>query len=305
MASTNGFDIGGFLWMGKHTYSDIFDIVSKLYPRFSYDTLDKNYSYTIGFRHPEFHPLLTDGARMWFIQCCALDQANAAPYKIVTSASADIGIPIQMPSMIPELSPRDVMEWIAATNNQAMNAYTVSMKGAMKGSPYEQVTPVIHYGFILRSDTADIIMESDLMKTVRKLVYNLPKNNYRNLVHIDALDRLDYAVLRAFLSENATGPFRILFPQFNEKFKTYNSLFLDLSSKIISILRQRSPTDARPDDSVAPIDKLAKYFAQHIQAQTGINVMNASGQSIVIDFLRDRRYLDMYYSFLFQHKTIQ
>ena len=86
MASNNGYDVSSLYWMGPMTYAEVFyDLAVRRYPEFvtqtgmgitrtgkstrlTFTKLDPSFSYTVGFRHHNFHPVVEDPERMWSIQ---------------------------------------------------------------------------------------------------------------------------------------------------------------------------------------------------------------------------------------------
>ena len=86
MASNNGYDVSSLYWMGPMTYAEVFyDLAMRRYPEFvtqtgmgitrtgkstrlTFTKLDPSFSYTVGFRHHNFHPVVEDPERMWSIQ---------------------------------------------------------------------------------------------------------------------------------------------------------------------------------------------------------------------------------------------
>ena len=86
MASNNGYDVSSLYWMGPMTYAEVFyDLALRRYPEFvaqtgmaiartgkstrlTFTKLDPSFSYTVGFRHHNFHPVVEDPERMWSIQ---------------------------------------------------------------------------------------------------------------------------------------------------------------------------------------------------------------------------------------------
>lgn len=297
LSSTNGFDVSDYQWMGPSTYYVAFTSLMKNYPDFSFDKLEKNKSYTIGFRHKEFHPLLTDPQKMWFIQSCDIKHASAGD-TISISTTENIGLPLQTLSALPNDCART--QWFNDKNNHSLNKYVSSVRN---GS-----SPDIHYGFVFRSKTGkpDIIVESTLLTSVRSLMYNLPKKQHQHAELITADNRLEYTILRSYLSNYTKYTFLNLFPQFEDKYRKYDDLFSKLSNRIVNILRSRDSRNftrtnfaARKAGTLAQrIDNLAMSLADHIRIHSQINVMDSQGPNIVLDFLMNKQHLDLYYTYL-------
>ncbi len=274
MSSANGFDVSGYQWLGQSTYMMAFNQLARSYPDFSFDRLDKTKSYTVGFHHADFHPLMADPSKIWLIQ--------ASDLTTLCSCNVNIGIPFQTTI---ENSDWDRM---IEKNNNAMTKYM----------SYEHE---IHYGYILRRDGGgdddgngcdnNIILESELLKKIRLMVYNLPKKRIPGAAPITPDTRIGYIVLRAYLNAQRYV-FINLFPQYNNLYKKYDDMFAKLANRIIMMLRKNRPIRI---ETLA--DQLAVNLTDHIR-RSGINVLNPDGEGIILDFLRDKNNLDLYYSFL-------
>lgn len=309
MSSTNGFDVSNYQWMGPSTYHTALTDVAKQYPDFRVEQLDHNKSYTIGFRHNDFHPLINDPAKMWLIQTCDLSLLNGDKPELCIDVSASIGLPLQTQATLPSLTGQKLMRWIQNKNESSLNKYLASARDNNRANLD------IHYGYVLRSNTladglranSNIILESELLKQVRFHMYNLPKRR-QETVSITADNRLEYTVLRAFLSCNTKYVFLNLFPQFSEHYHKYDSLFSKLANRIIAALRNRNVRDTvfnsvrgpRTKDTMAlRIDRLASALVSHIEKAGRINVLDPQGPGIILDFIMDKKYLDLYYACLF------
>lgn len=304
LSSTNGFDVSDYQWMGASTYIQALQSVAKLYPDFSFDKLDTKYAYTVGFRHSEFHPLLSDPAKLWLIQACNLTELNTN--SVMVPENVNIGIPAQTATVVPGTKGRALFKHMQDRNTNAMGRYLNSIRDVSS-------VPDIHYGYVLRSNSltgatcanSNIILESDLLKQIRFLMYNLPKRKFSEAVPVTAANRLEYTILRAYLSCSTKYVFLNLFPQFGEQYRKYDILFTKLSNRIIAALRNRNTRESitatkTPKDAMnARIDKLAFALVKHIEDCSRINAMDAQGPNIVLDFIMDRKHLDLYYTCLF------
>ena len=234
MSSANGFDVGGYQWLGKSTYMMALQSLTGMYPDFSFDRLDKTKSYTIGFRHADFHPLATDPSKIWLIQAC--DLMSLKPVDV------NIGIPLQTTVVT-------TYDAMIEKNISAMTKYMTSEQH-------------IHYGYVLRGNcgaSSDIVLESELLKRIRQMVYNLPKKRIPNAAPITPDTRIEYIVLRAYLSSQRIV-FTNLFPQFKNLYKKYDDIFAKLVCKITATLQKK-----RTRDPETPADQLAISFAEHIR----------------------------------------
>lgn len=281
MGSANGFDVSDYRWMGETTYLDALSEVLNSYPEFSFDKLDKTKSYTIGFRHHSFHPLIADPQSAWFVQ--SYDQVTGT-----ISTDTDIGIPIQSPVVI-------TMEVLTEKNTTAMANYLTTERTGV---------PVIHYGYFLRTSgtTSDLMVESELLKQVRCMIYNLPKGKYGTV--LTHQNRLEYTVLRAYLSLGTKFTFINLFPQFKTQYCVYDEFFKKLVAQVITIMRTRKSvvktlqTSQGQTAAELKIAKLANCLVSHIETYEYINAMDSQGINIITDFITDKHYLDLYHACL-------
>ena len=108
LASANGFDLSHLKWGIDETYAEVlFELLAKSPTflaatgprlrrglicvddvRIDFQTLDRGRCYTIGFRHPNFHPMAADTPGVWNIQ--SVDLASG----VATTAGLP-GIPRQ------------------------------------------------------------------------------------------------------------------------------------------------------------------------------------------------------------------
>lgn len=310
LSSTNGFDVTDYCWMSGITYFNAIMKIAERYPQFSLARLNKSCSYTIGFRHHDFHPMRSDPEKLWFIQSCNLIVLNnllvtplsasqfldssasktstqAQPMLIINN-NCDIGIPIQRPLLFNTDDGVAIMAMLQQYNDNSLDTFMRGAKGDFINEP--------HYGYFLRPkahrlDLYDIMFESKVLNLLRKTMYNFPKKRALGDGELTASTRVEYAILRAYLGINIRYPFITLFPQYESTYKRYDDLFNKIASRIIQIISKRN--DKKHTDN--RIETLAQSFADHIKS-TGVNVTNSEGLNIILSFLRDQRYLELYFN---------
>ena len=109
--SRNAFNVEGISWRG-HQYRTVLDQLSACYPSFDLKRLDTKCTYTIGIRHPAFHPFnqpaewtetssFDDGKNwhkeMWLIEATHYTGDGVISPRNDDYKLPDIGIPIQTP----------------------------------------------------------------------------------------------------------------------------------------------------------------------------------------------------------------
>jgi len=264
LSSTNGPDVGEYLWIGPLTYMEAFKAAGA--PAF--ETLDTNLSYTVGFRHHDFHPLVADPSKVWIIH--VYDTVNRC------FVAPDLAIPWQLPAKTPKAN---VVKWMQDKCLEALQKYNA--------------TGAIHYGFLLRGPFQDVIFESTLLKAVRQSMYNLPKKRHPGAKQITPANRMQYNTLRAYLGNNK-GAFIKMFPQFASHYTHYDEVLGNLAKCVLTELGR--PGDV--DRATCPrLTKLAAGFATHIARQASVDDTHCA--ELVADFICQRQHLDIYHSLIF------
>ena len=295
MASTNGYDVSNYKWFGDNTYKTALYEVLEQYPEFSFDNLPKNIALNIGFRHHAFHPFQYDPQAAWVVS--AYDNINQ------TFVDTTFGLPTQTACSIPM-----DMKRIKAKLDDGMRAFTLSISRNRKNvtaSVMTTQTPAIFYGYILRRKSSsvddaqpatwqnknnNVILESDLLKSIRQMMYNVPKN-IPDVLTIDTSNRLEYMCLQAYMNHRTRYVFPTLFPQLESYHKRYNEFFTKIADWVIGTIKgQTCPSpDARHRKIVASI-------CAHIKEHGNVNVSNSDGRGIVMEFLINPLYTNMYFA---------
>jgi hypothetical protein len=301
VASSNGFEVNNYKWIGEATYeSAIHEVATSC--NFSFDSLDKNRCYTIGFRHHDFHPLRTDPQRLWFVQSVNLNSVNEGK-SCKPEFTTDCGIPMQTEVAFP-LDGSKPIDWMLSKNAESLTRYFTTTK---RGG--DSTVPEIHYGFVLRGDNganSGVVLESSLLKRVRRLMYNLPKNRYTNVVPETSEERLEYNILRAYLGYDTKYNFINLFPQFTPQYKKYDKLFNSVVSTIFNALRNRNVranlvAKSQQGKLDSKVDILALQFIPYIEKDVPINTFDSQVSGVIQDFITDPNYIDLYYTCLIKN----
>ncbi len=274
ISSTNGIDIGDFKWVGTSTYMEAVNGAMKKY-NVSCDNLNVAYSYTIGFRCVDYHPLIDPAApTCWVIQICDLEK-----YELVTN---HLAIPVQRPIMIPGTGDRK-LEFTKKINEASVNSY-------------KEMRTQAHNGYIFRHKTGakcDFILESLLFKSIKKLIYNLPGRS-DDLPPIPSTQRLQYCALRAYLHKTNHKLFIDLFPQFQPNYDNFDIIFNAMVNRIIANLRGTSQSSNTANKQ---LDALVTIIASSIK-ECGFDAMNPDCESIIMDFVMNVNYIEMYFKFI-------
>lgn len=269
MSSQNGYDVSNFKWMGRLTYMEAF--VEAAGPAFSFDNLNTKHCYTVGFRHHEMHPLVADPQRAWIIQAVDLAAFNdgATNYAADTACTGLTG-----QRVVPIPTGAKLSNWLVRHGQGSLGAY-------LRGRP----NPPIYYGAILRGNPGypDILLESDLMSTIRNLMYNFPKECGANVV---PETRASYMVLRALLK--GSPHFLSLFPQFRKQYKKYEESLDDLADRVLKVM---TTGEVGPNQ----LDQYANSVAVQLSQVALVNPNNGHAKSIVVDYLTTAGDSDRYF----------
>lgn len=291
LGSANGYQINDYKWMGPNTYWDEFLEVTKQYPKFDLATLDRTLCYNIGFRSRNFHPLASDQPHAWLVSCW-----NPATLE---SATVDIGIPSQQQidvKAIPGETSQDKFNWLLAETREALPKYLADRTRH-------------NYGYIFRGGdflktgpSTNVMIESSLMRKVRRLIYNLPKHASISQ-QLNNNNRLEYCTLRSYLHYPDRSDFLQLFPDMKPKYEQYGKTVADIIERMIRCYRNRNlrsklTGSARNPNSKPTLDSLAATFMNNIDKFEKLNFMSPQCQNIIYNYIVDVRYLNLYFSML-------
>jgi len=300
LATVRNYDVGNLKWVGPLTYWEAFKEVAAGYPNFNLDKLNKDCSYTIGFRHSHFHPLAADPPKMWAIQeynRVGVDVDSWEPLVSPIRLSPDIGLPVQTQIKKPNGSSNGkYFKEMVLKNQVALGQFLAS------GNLDNRVKP--HYGYILRREdggsVSNILLESSLLRQIKYHVYNVPDVKYR-----DQSNHMKYIILRAFLNCAVKFEFLQLFPQYSNEYHNLDKLFTKLANTIIYSLRNRTRIVTNDSADInSKINNLASIMVQLIEKCCHVNVLDSNGLSIILDFIIDKKYLEMYYTCLFENTKL-
>jgi len=210
ISTHRGYDVSNYIWFSNKTYRQVLDEVLSSYTEFNFNQLSKIKSYTIGFKHHEYHPF-DEGCKFkaWFIQSVDLNQFNDG--KLSVSYTDNIGIPIQK-----NIDSKDSKLDLQSTANTAFEEY--------------KKNKTINYGYIVLKDNRQYLIESSLLKNIRNIFY------VNNLHKIDSkYDRHKYIIIQSFLDATKHDILKELFPQYQKEYKKIHNTIHTLADNIYNI----------------------------------------------------------------------
>lgn len=184
-----------------------------------YNSLNKEYSYTFGFKHPVRHPFTEGGNvpiyRVWFIQ-----KVHLTTYAISYSLS-DENIEIAPQRRIPN----------------PQNIHILFKKLARSYDEYVEYGKVL-YGYLLRpkgqtkTGTSSILLTSRLMVALKSIYYN--KSNDDNAKALN-IPRTVYILVNTFLNSKLNAQFITLFPGFISEYNVLSSIITKLVVSVVAV----------------------------------------------------------------------
>lgn len=224
-------------WRG-YQYDKVVADVLRRYKDFDVEKLDKNKTYSIGFKHPAFHPFLqprewdmdnfdlplnSEENKGWVIEAWFIQSYDMKTQ--VRNYQENIGLPLQ----------ERVTDKVAFA--QMLTRSSTALADYIKEPSRKNVL----LGFILRSrdeeetkNLSDILLESSLWLEIRKSIYHLPympdrilrekqEQNFKNMI---------YLILESFLDIRKHNIFIRLFPQFQYYYQRYEDVMVNVIQKM-------------------------------------------------------------------------
>jgi hypothetical protein len=295
LASTRGIDVSGHHWMDSGiTFREALDECLSGSTTFSYDNLDPEWCYTIGFHHHKMHPFAVDPQHARLLQA-AKTAGVLAPVALTCAketreefeaVAARVGIPADSPAVLADLGHNRLKSWMVLNNKHALNNY---VQAAHRGVPGP-----VHYGYILRrigdgEGPANISLPSSLFQLIKKSVYSFPQG-----IELNADRRRQYIILRACLSPEMKYDFLRLFPQWTPEYKTFETYLGQVASVIVSELSRRQLGSA--EWSQEGIDDQTLGLAKVFEADAiklDVNPLDSLATSIITDLITSPDNLDV------------
>jgi len=309
LSTFRGIEVNAIIWLGYNTYQEVLEEVLVNYDEFSWENLNKNRTYTIGFYHPHYHPFqaLKNKKKAWFIQ-----SMNNTTGQILLDES--IGIPCQ--ESIKQISLNEL--YIKCNNEmlQYKKFRTHTKYSTLIDEVHNQIEYEPWFGFILKSidenvtgNYSHVIYESSLYINIKKLIYN---NKHTKNIRRNNYDRDSYLVLRSYLDTNIHDKeslFLILFPQYTCIYEQYHKVLLKVANSLMLCMAYMSYDNAKKVLSKSPhlldkltlllLDSVAEYFyGRNFAAKEDIKIE-------ILKYIIDEKYLGYYYPlFAREHKKI-
>lgn len=327
ISTLNGYDVGAYRWMGQKTYMETLaesfynlsrGAVGYEVPNMEvvFAKLNKDNCYSLGFRHPDYHPFTADSAGVWMIKSYNLKTQKE-------ESMDELGFPQQIEISLESILPRAqypgksdtdyhrrVCDEIIEMCKKALVSFKKSNSNVRKNKNTIENSFNINYGFIFRAPfdecgtQSNVSIESRLYSEIRKFIYNQPYRAADNKVGVSFDNRLNYSVLRAFLNYSVKHTFITLFPQFDTEFSACKTLVEEILDKVTKLARFGNTGNTnysikgRKKRDIAT-DKFAEKIHAHIKNTDPTfgkgGRFDKNSKKIVLDYICNQDYTDIYF----------
>lgn len=298
--STNRcYDVTYSIWGSMTYYEVLYDLLLKVYNT-TYDDfqnmLDKNTSYTFGFKHESMHPFKEKKSnninKLWFIQSCN----NGI---ISDEFENKFNIPSQTKFEFPE----NTLKSTKYLFNKLDSSYNDFINNGK-----------ILYGYILKSKNpsetgthSNILLESSLLQKIRKLYYH---SSFNKNSSIKNYNREIYTIIHAYLDINNRDIFIKLFPQYSHQYDKLGMITTLLIKNINNMINRPNNMPEIISEYIITNNKTKSNFTLNKDILKNIVLFIHNAMTSVYKFNpRDRRnsmfistyilnnnFIDIYYS---------
>jgi hypothetical protein len=312
MATRNAFSVESLNWRG-FSYRQVVQDALNDYTSFDFAKLDKGRSYSIGFKHPAFHPFAQprewaagdfiarpcdggDGGddnaaeqpkwirHAWFIQSIALDGTGLR-------LDEDIGLPLQHQIDSPAV---EKMSEITKRLENSLCEFVTSQNKQL------------FLGYILRSvDGAepDLLMESYLWSTIRHAIYQLPFTPDKSIRSKceENFKSMKYIIVEAYLDLRKRNVFIQLFPQYSAIYHDCKRLLDDTTEKIYLLMKDQpipAPTTAEQQEFEKRVDLVVNKFISLVRDKYKLTDSDSQDKRMILKVLTNPRFAEFYYQTL-------
>jgi hypothetical protein len=282
-STKNASNVETMTWRGS-TYGDVIREVLSKYPDFSLDKLDKNTTYTIGFKHPAHHPFGqpkewvsgsdNDSSLHWIISAWFIQSYKIGDKEAIRDA--DIGLPLQKKHELSEFE-RDDSE--SHFQNILSDAHS-SLQNYSRGyrinlAVEEKQPPPVFLGAFLRSKDesatgqfSDVLVESTLWVAIRHSIYQKPfiANKVLRDKQDQSFKNFTCVIVDAYLNFKKNKEFIMLFPQFQHYYDKMQSTIEAVTVAIFDDMQQRKSTRVLSDSEKFIFEKLIGTVKNTFQA---------------------------------------
>jgi hypothetical protein len=262
IATNNGIDVGNVRWNTK-TYRDVLHETLQycaIDPDAFYAGLDPSTAYTLGFKHPDFHPFVKNDAerfKIWAIQSVKLETWDCS-HEAFGGLKTQVALP-------PITNVRILFRKLT-------NAYRDFLD---RGH--------VDFGYILRPRTGQqaMLLESSLLRNIRHMHY--ARSIAREATTMK-YERVKYLVLRSYLSQT-NRDFIVLFPCYSAEYDELDGIVRTLAE---AVLPGTKPAALSAKFTPA-IERISADMRKMVSAKTVLS------SAMIVSFIKSNAYLDLLY----------
>jgi len=300
------------------------DVNSNIFNKLTYDTmlnesltamgieseeffanLDKNKSYTIGFKHPDMHPFQEGKGssiyKVWFIQTA--DTAIGSEFKVVKNSP-----------------------WEKIPGHKKLSFKINSLEPLFNKihCTFEEFKADgrVNYGFILSARTSNpkkvgensvLMLESKLLNYIRNMWYYA---SYHKFSNANSYTLQDVILLNSFLNSAHLETFVTIFGQFKDHLSNLQKIEDELIEKVYTNLCYKKMCDpmiatdniiveVSDDDDDSIEDELIDILSKQVLYVTQDITKHEKPKQFIIDIIHINNNIDIYYKFIDRYNTVQ
>jgi hypothetical protein len=262
--------------------------------------LDKDKSYTIGFKHPDMHPFQEGKGepiyKVWFIQSAV--NAIGSEFKVVkTSPWEKIPGHKKLTFKINSLDP--LFNKIHCTFEEF------------------KADGRVNYGFILSARTSNpkkygensvLMIESKLLNFIRNMWYYA---SYHKFSNANSYSLQNVILLNSFLNSTHLSTFETLFPQFKDHFLNLQIIENELIEKLyINVLHSltnntTSITNVENEEESDVEDDIINILSTQVLRVTQNITAHEKPKQFIKDIIHINNNIDIYYKYIQHHNMVK
>jgi hypothetical protein len=241
ISTNHGYDVSNVKWKTKTYKTIIKEVLEKLGKDETsfYNSLDKEYSYSFVFKHPDFQPYQEntnkDVYKFIFIQ-----RSKFEDNKVIYEDKIPVGTHFNEQEKVNVSDIRILFKNLPSALSDAIDGKDVN------------------YGYILRAKNLDIrnyqhhlLLESTLQRSLRSIIYDKIRSpNITNKIY----DRDTYILINSYLNQVTSNTYVRLFPQHKTKFDLLDKIGDMIVDKIFAKTNKQSAASAPLEGEVAKKD---------------------------------------------------
>jgi hypothetical protein len=283
MATAKGIEVNDLYWNGNKTYQEMFmECVQETNSEIkSFDEfcshLDKNYSFCLGFWHPDFHVFLDQKPTFWVNKI-----VDNRTFKDVTSECKVKIFNVVQACDFKNSYPEEIMKDLESQTDSALERYLTDQKNQC-------------LGYMIRGlNNGDVLLESKLQKTINDLYYNA---SYTKSITATSYNRHNYVLLTNYVNGN-NELFVEIFPRFADDYERFAK---DIEKLIenLKLLYRKSKQRQKLPITLNKYTQLANEIKKNIDKLIKVNVDDKLFRMTVTSVLFHPNHFDTLYQLLF------